>query len=353
MICPVTKRVKEKKKIILNRYYPGKCKLVVKIGQSVGDTDIIGHCEVSAGRRLIKIAHVLGVSGAAVQKYLTRRVGEKIYEGEILARRKGVLGLGKKEIKAPVDGLITEIDARGDLILQFLPKPVRLLAGASGKIKAVDDKKIAIETIATQIHGFVSIGKEREGIISIVGNPKEFILPTRITQEAKGKILVGGALLEKGALEKAVTLGAVGIITGGMNYRDFESLGGGEDFGISIIVTEGFGTAPMGDDIFNYLSQRQGRFGFILGSENKLILPDLEEPAEVRELSTPTQVWRELSVGDKVRYLRKESGDLLGVVKELPGEQIINSGILAQVAKVAFNSKQELLLPAANLEIIE
>ena len=352
MICPVTTRIQNQKRLVLGRYFPGKGRAAVKVGQIVTDTEIIAHCEISAGQRLIKIAHELGVRGKEVHKYLIRKIGDRIYEGEIIARKKGMLGVGKKEIKTPVDGVITEIDERGDVILKFLPKPVRLLAGANGQIKEITDAKISINTIGASIHGFVSLGKDREGMISVIGGPKEFIIPSKISSDAKGKILVGGALLEKSALEKAVTLGVEGVITGGMNFRDFDILGGGQDIGISIIVTEGFGSAPMGDDIWNFFSKNQGRLGFILGNENQIAIPDISGNAQARGQLSGTN-WRELKINDKVRYLRKESSDLSGVVKELPGNQILNSGILTEVARVSFNSGQDMLLPASNLEIIE
>jgi len=351
LICPVTCRIEEKTKLTFDRFYLGKGKPAVKVGRDVSDIDIIAHCEVSAGQRLIKIAHVLGVSGKNVQKYLTRKIGDKVYEGEIIAKKRNLFGLGKREIKAPVDGLITEIDKRGDLILKFLPAPVRLLAGATGKIREITESKISIYATGTKIHGFISGGRPREGIITLIADPKEFIFPNKISADSKGKILVGGALLEKSALEKAVTLGVEGIITGGMNYRDFENLGGG-DIGTTIIITEGFGSAPMGDDIWQYLKKKEGTLGFIEGDKNQLIITETTDSGEEKS-SVAAAMWREVRVGDKVRYLRKESSDLWGVVQELPGEQIINSGILTEVARVAFTSKQEMLLPSANLEIIE
>ena len=351
MICPVTKRIDERKRVMLDRPVQGACKPTVKVGQKVSDTEIIAHCELSAGQRLLKIAHVLGVSRGSVEKHLTRKVGDRIYEGEIIARKRGIFGLAKKEIKSPVDGLISEIDLRGDLIIKFLPKPVRLISGAAGEVKGIADDKISIMTTATKIHGFVSVGKLREGLISMVASPRDFIIPASIKADSQGKILVGGALLEKSALEKAVTIGAAAIITGGMNYRDFESLANGGDFGTTVMITESFGSAPMGDDIWQFFSKKQGHLGFISGEANQAILPEATTTGDEKLESANT--WRQLRVGDKVRYLRKESSDLLGEVKDLPGEQIINSGILTEVAQVSFTSGQELLLPAANLQIID
>lgn len=351
MICPITKRIEEEKTVRLDRVYPGSCKPAVKIGQKVTESDIVAHCEVSAGQRLIKIAHSLGVSGGNVRQYLTRKVGDRIYEGEIIARKKGMLGVGKKEIKAPVDGLISEIDSRGDLILKFLPKPLRMISGASGRIEEVSENKISIATNATKIHGFISLGKLREGLISVIGTAKEFIIPATIKPDSRGKILVGGALLEKSALEKAVTLGVTGLVTGGMNYRDFETLGAGGDVGTSLMITEGFGTAPMGDDIIKFFQSKQGRLGFVSGEENALFIP---ENVEVKtKVTVSQQIWRQLRVGDHVRFLRTGGSSLLGVVKELPGDQILNSGVLTEVARVTFGSGEDNLYPAANLEIVE
>jgi len=351
LICPLNKRVESNKQLILDRIYPGKCKPAVKAGASVDQVDIIAHCEISAGQRLIKIAHDLGVSGKNVEKFLTRRVGDRIYEGEIIARKKGFVGIGKKEIKSPLDGLISEIDSRGDVILKFLPKPVRLLSGASGQIKEISDNKISISTIATKIHGFVSTGKLREGIISLIGTPQEFIIPSSLKPDSKGKIIVGGALLEKAALEKAVTLGVAGIIVGGMNYRDFEKLTSGDDIGTTVMVTEGFGSAPLGGDLWQLLQRKEGRLGFLSGDENSLLIPEGSE--EQKEVELTTRTWRELKVGDKVLVLRKGTSNLLGEVKELPGEQIINSGILTEIALISFSPSEQILFPAANLEIIE
>ena len=350
MICPVRARIEEKRKLLIDRVYPGKGKPAVKVGQTVSEADIIAHCEVSAGQRLIKVAHVLGVSGGQAKDFLTRKVGDRIYEGEAIARKKAIFGLGKIEVRTPVDGVIEEIDDRGDVILRFLPKPVRLVSGASGTIEKISENKITLSTIATKVRGFVSAGINREGTISVIAEHSDFILPAVIKADSQGKILVGGAILERAALEKAVTLGVKGIVTGGVNYRDFATLSGG-DVGVTVMVTEGFGTLPMGEDILQFFKKMNGRAGFISGEENQLVIPEIDVGEANKQTASPS--WRELARGDKVRFFREGSSDLSGVVKDLPGEQLLNSGVLTEVALVAFSSKEEMLLPAANLEIVE
>src|SRR3990170_945660 len=137
MICPLVTRVSKEVGFELERKFPGPCKTVAKEGDKVEPESVVAHCEVSAGERLIKIAHNLGVSARDVNKYLLRKVGDRIYRGEIIARKAHALGLGKKEIKSPADGVITEVDTNGDIIVKFLPTPVRLVAGAPGVISRV------------------------------------------------------------------------------------------------------------------------------------------------------------------------------------------------------------------------
>jgi hypothetical protein len=345
------KRFEEKKRFTLDRVFPGPGKAAVKVGQQVSEVDVIAHCEVSAGQRLIKIAHSLGVSGSDVKRYLTRKIGDRIYEGEVIARKKAILGLGKQEIKSPADGVVADIDERGDLILKFLPKPIRLIAGAKGEVIETKENKIVISSTATKVHGFVSVGRQREGLITVIAKPKEFILPTAINAESQGRILVGGALIEKAALEKAVTIGVKGIVCGGVNFREFQHLRGSLDIGITMIITEGYGNLPIGEDIWNYFSKVEGRTAFISGEENQIVIPETETQGGGEE---PSSIfWRELSVGDKVKPLTQEALSHIGVVSELLGDQVLNSGITTEVAKVKFDSKEEIVLPSANLAIIE
>ena len=59
-----------------------------------------------------------------------------------------------------------------------------------------------------------------------------------------------GITFDRASIEKALTLGVKGIVVGGIDYRDFMSLGVESDVGITIIVTEGFGTVTMGKDVY-------------------------------------------------------------------------------------------------------
>lgn len=350
MISPVVQRVSKQIEFELERKYPGTCKSAIKVGEKVDPESIIAHCEISAGKRLIKIAHVLGVSSKNVQKYLLRKIGDRIYTGEIIARKGGLIGLGKKEIKSPADGVITEIDANGDIIVKFLPIPVRLVSGASGEITKVGQESIFLKTVGSKIEGYAGGGREREGLIKIIAKPNEFILPQKITGDCGGKIVVGGSLIERSAIEKAVTIGVHGIIVGGINHRDFLSLGVG-DIGTTVLVTEGFGAIPLGKDIYEALKKVEGSYAFASGEAKRLFIPEFKPtPSSV---ASSNITWKELVVGDTVRLLIAHTEDLIGTVESLsPGEEILNSGLSAEVAMVKFLSGKIVTVPSVNLEII-
>jgi len=352
MINQVITRTSSNHQHDLVRKFPGKGKPAVKEGSLVEASDIIAHCQVSAGQRLIKVAHTLGIRASSVQKHLLRNVGDRIYQGETVARRRGLLGLGKTEVRSPADGVITNIDPNGDLIVKFLPISVRLTAGAGGKVKKIVEDAITISTLATEVNGPIGSGKERDGAIKVVAGQTEFLLPQHISADCSGKIIVGGAVLERATIEKALTVGVHGIVCGGINQRDFLSLGVSSDVGLSVLITEGYGNFALGTDIYESLKALEGRFAFIDGERANLVVPELNPKME-KATEPPSLGWRELAVGDKVRVLHQKKEKLLGTVKEIKEGQTLSSGLVSDTAKIDLGAGIEVVVAAANLQILE
>lgn len=351
MICPVWKRVYFDSQFDLVRTFAGHCTPSVKEGDKVEAESVVAHCEVSAGQRLVKVAHVLGISRKSVKKHLLRSVGDRIYQGEIIARKKGVLGVGKRELRSPVDGVITDIDQNGDIIVKFLPMPVRLVAGAPGLVSNVREDSITVRTFGTEIKGASGLGKAREGIVKIIAKPNEFIIPQKIDASCQGRVVVGGSYLDRAAIEKALTVGVKGIVVGGIDYKDFISLGVNSDVGITIVVTEGFGKVSMGKDILEAFNKLNDKFAFINGLEKTIIVPAEKKVVDNEPLQE--ELWRELNVGDVVRYFRPDAEELVGVVEEISENEIeLESGLPAILATIKFLSGTRIKAPAANLEII-
>jgi len=95
----------------VKRTLAGKGLLLVAVGQEVTPDELLGSAEVSAGFRIMNLSSLLSVSPADVEKYLARKLGQKIYKGELLASKTNWLFPGKKIITSPTDG-----------VLDFLPE---------------------------------------------------------------------------------------------------------------------------------------------------------------------------------------------------------------------------------------
>ena len=350
MICPSFIRVQDNIKTDIERKFPGPTKATIKRGDSVEPDDIIGHSEVSAGQRLVKVASILGIKTSEVEKCLLRKLGDSIYKGEIIARKRGFLG-GKKDLTSPTDGIINEIDKNGDLIVKFLPTPVRVIAGAKGIVAEVGEGSVKIASTVDKLTAFAGSGKLREGIIKVVAKASEFILPASINTSCQDKIIAGGALVERAAVEKAVTIGVRGIVTGGINWRDFLTFGIGSDIGLTILITEGFGNSPMGADVYGFLERTQERFAFISGEEKSLVIPTAQE--STAQKSQDNQSWMVLKKGQRVRFYDPERKDFIASVLEISKEpKLLNSGFSAVTAEVKFDSGETFEVAAANLEVV-
>lgn len=343
MIGEVARRVVNLEKAFFERVIPGVGTPLVKVGDSVTPADIIARYEASSGQRLVKLASSLKVNSRVVHKYLTKRIGDRVYRGEVLASKRGFLGMSKKVVTSPADGILESLLSDGSVMIKFLPTPRKLAAAVLGTVQVVIPHSITIQTQVAKVYGFAGAGILREGIIRMIAKPNEFILPTQINPSYQGEILVGGATIARATIEKAVTLGVKGLIVGGMNYRDFLSLGAESDVGITIILTEGFGVKPMGVDIFNFLKNKSDQFAFLSGRSKQITFPLVESGHEEKKSFS---AWRKMNEGDRVNLLFTSHEVSLGVITSFSDEA--NS-----LVRVRLDSGQEIEVPSTNLQIVD
>jgi hypothetical protein len=122
--------------------------------------------------------------------------------------------------------------------------------------------------------------------------------------------------------------------------------------GVTIIITEGFGTVSMGKDIFEAISKENDKYAFFHGVERNILIPKEKEVAlDTKPLDK--ELWRELKKGDLVRYFQPDSEEVVGMVESISDKpEALNSGLEAQVAQIKFLSGQKTFAPVANLEIL-
>ena len=287
-------RIKPNVVTIIKRSLSGKGKILVSKGQEVLPEDVIGKGSLSSGFRSINLSSLLGVPPGEVDKYLQKRPGQTLYRNELLAFKKGGMLSDKKIVTSPTDGVIESYNAKtGEFRMGFLPKSIDLPAAVYGVVESVDTDRgqVLIKTETTQILGLFGSGRIRDGILKFLTVRSGLINSQQITSDLAEHIIVGGALVYSNAISALLAVGAHGIITGGMDAKDYRSLSGGHlhfprkmgtDIGISLVAFEGFGSVPMGEDIIEVLQKHNGKFVILDGNNAKLHLPSFEKTSMIR-----------------------------------------------------------------------
>lgn len=362
----------------MRRSLKDKGQLRVSPGQQVSPEEIIGESEVSPGFRTLNLATLLSVSPEEVEKYLTRKIKQRIYQGELLAYKKGGWLSGKKEIIAPADGVLDFLNQKtGELKMTFLPKKINLPAGVFGIVEAVESERgqVIIRTQGTLVHGMFGSGRLRDGMLHILSKKDDLISKEAVQPKYNDYVLVGGSLFFKDTITSAISAGISGIITGGINAKDYRGMASGRlifpkkldnDIGISIVICEGFGSIPMGSDIFEILSAYEGKFVSVDGNKAQVFLPSFSSaslakikntklpPIQSEEVFDPEYGKKvtELQEGLKVRIVGNsypgEQGKLVAINDSLT---LLPSGIKTALATVE-TPRRKIQVPVANLEVI-
>ncbi len=365
-------KVTHRETIRRKRLLPIPGEVLVKVGDSVTAQQIVAETFMPGDVLPINLANLLSLPPGDVPECMKVKVGDKIEVGDIVAQTKGIFGFFKNEYKSRYAGVVETIsEVTGQLILRGPEHPVKVLAFFPGKVvEVLADQGIVIESEVSFIQGIFGIGGETFGKLRIaVSSADENLLPEHITPDMKGCIVVGGTRMTAEAIKKAVEVGVAGIVSGGIDDHDLkEFLGydlgvaitGAERLGITLIITEGFGDISMADRTFRLLKLREGEEASINGATQiraGVIRPVIVIPVDE---SVPPVVENKkhisgiLGIGYPVRIIRDPYFGLIGKVHSLPPEpQKLGSGSKARVLEVKMDSGESIIIPRANVELIE
>jgi hypothetical protein len=351
-------------------------RLSISLGQELRPEDQLGEGEIVSGFKMINLPVLLGVSSMKAQEYLKKKIGQTIYKGELLAKKPAFLGLGASEIVSPSDGILQSYDPyTGNLRLQFFPKKEKLLSGVYGIVEQIDHHggEVMIKTLATVIYGMIGSGRQRGGLLSILEGKETLVSSRQIGQALPGQILVGGSLLFPDALRTAAHHRVSGIISGGINAEDFKTVFGGNltvspdkwtDVGFTLMITEGFGGIPIGDDIFKTLQTYHDRFVVLDGNTATMILPSQSVDSMIYIRKTSADVSPDhqpsarlqsvsLAQGNKVRLVNGSRLGTIGIVQAIDQATTqLPSGIKTTLVTIK-TSATTFKVPLGNLEVID
>jgi hypothetical protein len=320
----------------------------------------------------LNMANLLSMPPADVPECMLKKPGDRVKVGEVIARTKGIFGMFRTEYITKAEGTIESIsEVTGQVILRGEQQPVRVLAYMCGTVvEVMPTEGCVIEAEATYIQGIFGIGGETFGPIKLACKSHEQELtPDVISDDMKGAVIVGGGRVTDEAIKRAKQIGVAAIVTGGIDDQDLRdflgydlgvAITGTERVGLTLIITEGFGDISMAERTFNLLASREGHDASVNGATQiraGVMRPEVIIPLTKDELSQergPAHITGALDIGRPVRIIRDPYFGLIGEVSGLPPEQhVLGSGSKARVLEVKFDSGEHVIIPRANVELIE
>ena len=356
------------------RRLPLEGEVLVETGTTVQAEDVVAKADLPGNVQLLNVANLLSVPAEEIVEYMLKPVGETILKDEIIATTKGLFGLFKSQARSPIDGTIEAVsDVTGQVILREPPVPVEVKAYTDGTVTEIaPNEGVTVETYGTYIQGIFGVGGETVGNLTVaVSSPSDELTAEQILPEHRDHILVGGSLVTTDAIQKAIQHGVKGIIAGGIDDADLrELLGyelgvaitGSEEIGITLVITEGFGSIAMAEQTFTLLKTREGMKTSINGATQiragvvrpEILIPLAPEISETASETEDDAAEGLLEIGSSVRIIREPYFGELGRVTELPVElQDLETEAQVRVLRVELKDGQQTTLPRANVEAIE
>ena len=201
----------------------------------------------------------------------------------------------------------------------------------------------------------------------VADSPDQVLNADMITPACKDKIIVGGSLVTAEAMRKAGTVGATGIVVGGIIDVDLiEYLGydigvaitGTEDIPITLILTEGFGEIRMATKTFNMLKDLNGQMASINGATQiraGVMRPEIivaNDNAYIDSISSVAEGG--MTKGTLIRIIRAPYFGQIATVDSLPPElQKVESETKVRVLFAKLQDGSIVRVPRANVELIE
>lgn len=351
MLAPVV-HILPMTRIRRHRVLPITGRVLVRKGQNVSATDIIGEANLEPRHILLDLARGLGVGLSDADQYLDRQAGETVSEGDVLA---GPVGWGKRVVRAPCSGKIV-LTGRGKILIEENVEPYQLLAGLPGEVVSLfPGRGAVIESIGALVQGVWGNGQINFGLLRVlIKKAEDIITVDQIDIDLRGTVVFAGYCGDEQVLRAAAELPLRGLILSSMAASLIPLA---EEIPVPIVVIEGFGLLPINSSAFNLLITSDRRE--IAVKAEKMDNYANERPEVFISLPINQMVHEPrdatlFSPGQKVRIVRAPYQSQIGTLITLrPGMEALPNGIKTTSAEVELENSIKVKLPLANLEVLE
>lgn len=351
MLAPLT-HVQPLTLLRRQRLLPAPGRILVRKGQQVSANEAIAEVSLAPTHLVLDVARGLGVPRRKVERYLQRDAGEQVAQGDVIA---GPVGLTRRVMRAPRAGRIVTIGA-GQVFFEIETPPQQVRAGLPGVVaELIEERGVVIESRGALIQGVWGNGQVQAGTLRMLAaKPEDVLAPERLEAGLRGAILAGGYCEQAETLKRAAALPVAGLILSSLSSALLEVASA---LPFPLMLTEGFGLLPMNTPAFELLCEKDGSpaalnaqpLDRLAGTRPEIVIPQeaseaLEEPQEALVFQ-PNQ---------RVRVLRAPYRSQVGVLISLrPGLDVFPSGVRAPAAAIHLENGVDVVLPLANLEVLE
>jgi hypothetical protein len=338
-ILPVTMIQRE-------RLLPIRGRVLARRNQKVTHHDVVAQADLAPEHIMLNIARTLRISPDDVEEYLDFKEGDDIAEGDVLAERS--VGFSKLVVRAPRSGRIVAIQD-GQALLEAEVRPFELYAGFSGEVtELVPDFGVFIDMTGSLIQGVWGNGRMDAGVMTVQIEERNSVLRAeQLDVSMRGSVVLGGHCNDPEVFAAATDLR--GLILASMPSA---LLPAAFKARCPVILLEGFGKLPMNEAAFKLLSTNNRR-EVIVNAEMTHYRPEVIIPLPPTPEMAPLNDVNTFTAGQRVRLACNPRMGQVGVVVEvLPGLSVLENGVRAPAAIVEIE-KKSIVLPLANLEVLE
>lgn len=333
------------------RMLPVSGRVWVSPGQTVHATDIVAEAETATRHELLDVRRWLGFTRVGeAERVIVRQEGDRVQAGDVIAETGGVFS---RIVRAPADGLIVTISA-GRVLMQVESRPLQVFAGISGVVSEIyPERGAAIESSGGLVQGAWGNGPwVGEGMMVILlKSPEDELHATDLEVSLRGAIVVAGHCKDAEALRFAAQLPVRGLLLASMS-SDLIPVAQGLE--IPIITLEGFGRVPMNESAFRLLSTSDKRDASLNASH----FPSAGERPELfiplPSVGQPSPETAYFAANQTVRIQGEPYRSRIGTIVQVhPGLTVLPNGLRAPAADVRLEQETQVIVPLANLEVIE
>lgn len=348
MLAPVT-HILPVTTIQRERLLPVHGTVLARRGQKVSPTDVIAEANLNPEHILLDVARGLGLPPAKADKLIQRKVGEMISENDVIA---GPASLGRV-VRTPRPGKLV-VASNGQVLIEVISPPYELVASMPGVvIELIPDFGAVIATTGALIQGVWGNGLIDFGLLNVGMNaPDDLLTASQLDVSLRGSIFLGGYCRDEAALKAAAELPLRGLILPSMEAALVPTA---LKMPYPILLTEGFGRIAMNSIAFKLLTTSERREVSVCAEAmNRLkgVRPEIIIPLPASgDLPVETDFFIN---GQQVRVLRAPYMGQIGILTTVHrGLTSLPNGISTHAGDVTLESGKTILLPLANLEVLE